>query len=124
MPGFRYEGQHTTVFTWAEGDTTWDEVFSEHGTNYGKHLASLVALLERLGDVGRLKAEQFHAQGNEIFAVKGRFKFRAYGWFEQVDGKRSFVIGQVAFKKEDKADPTHLSRCVAIKERFRKNKGA
>lgn len=119
MAGFTYSGQVMDVFTWADGTTAWDETFRAYGSQHAANLAQLVKLLELLGDQGRLRSpDQMHAQDKQIFAVKNRFGFRAYGWFDRLNNKRCFVIAHVRLKKEDKADPADIRRCVGLKKRF------
>jgi len=120
MAGFEYPGKQLRVLTWADGSKTWDQVFADYGSQYRAHLAQLQALLERLADFGRLRSpDQWHAQGDGIFAVKSKFGFRAYGWFDRVGSDRVFVIGRVRLKKEDKADQNDIDACCALRTRFR-----
>lgn len=120
MTGFSYRGQVMDVFTWAEGSRSWDAVFAKYGSQYCAHLAQLQALLERLANQGNLRSpDQMHAQDDGIFAVKSRFGFRAYGWFDRSNGRRCFVIGYVRLKKEDKADVADIRRCCDLRARFK-----
>ncbi|PRH81979.1 hypothetical protein [Arenimonas caeni] len=123
MPGYRYDGQKAVIFTWADGIEAWDELFAKYGKQYGQHLSNMIKRLERLGDFGQLPPDQLHHQQDGVYAVKSRSKFRVYGWFESLNGKKCFVIGQAAFKKEDKADPTKIKRCIQLMNDYKRQNG-
>jgi len=124
MAGFEYSGTQLRILTWSDGTESWDRIFAAHSSQYGAHLAQLQALLQRLGDFGTLRSpDQMHTQRDGIIAVKSRFGFRAYGWYDRIGSDRVFVVGRVCLKKENKADQKDIDACCQLRSRFKQATG-
>jgi hypothetical protein len=71
-------------------------------------LANILALLQRLADLGRLRSpEQFRSEGDGFYAIRHRTGLRAYGWWES-NGR--FVLSHFILKKKDALDESDRLR--------------
>lgn len=89
-----YRGHSLTIWFMPEATQSWYDVESY----VTKACAvQLLALLQRLGDVGKLRSQDaYEGYGDNIFAVKARCGLRAYGW---VDGK-NWVVSHCTYNKD------------------------
>ena len=54
-----------------------------------------------------------NAEGEGISAIKTTCGLRAYGWFDNVNNRKAFVISHVILKKRQKADPADSKKALA-----------
>ena len=77
----------------------------------------LIAILERLADVGKINnKEHFRCEGDGIFAVKKKH-MRLYGFFSKRKNK-FFVACHPAIKKKKKANPRDLKRAKKLRDEY------
>ena len=87
------------------------------------HRAQFRARMYRLAGTGWLRSPDYlNAEGNGIFALKGSSGLRAYGWFDQVHGRKAFIISHVTLKKRQKLDPADLARAIDRRNGFHRNR--
>ena len=99
--------------SWGEAETSVQEA----------HKAQFRALLKRLADFGRLRVpDHMNSEGDGIHAVKGTSGLRAYGWFDQVNGRRAFIISHVILKKKQKLDPADLAKARSRKVEYQRKR--
>lgn len=83
------------------------------------HQAQFRAVLKRLAELGRLRVpDHMNAESEGIYAVKGTSGLRAYGWFDQVEGRRAFIISHVIIKKKQKLDRADLAKAIGQREAY------
>jgi hypothetical protein len=86
-------------------------------------LAQMLALLERLANIGRLHSpEQFRAEGEAIFAIKARCGLRAYGWFHRTR-RAIFVVSHFMVKKTARLDSRDLRQAGQNRELYESGVG-
>lgn len=89
-----HRGRCLTIWFMPEATQSWYGVES-HVTE--ACAVRLRALLQRLGDVGKLRSQDaYEGYGANIFAVKTQCGLRAYGW---VDGK-NWVVSHYTYNND------------------------
>lgn len=112
-----HSGSSLTIWLWLGAAVSWAE--AEAGVMEA-HQAQFRARLARLAEVGSLRvSDHMNPEGDGIYAVKGNTGLRAYGWFDQVNGRRAFIISHVILKKKQKLDPADLAKASARKASYR-----
>jgi hypothetical protein len=115
-----HSGNSLTIWLWEGAEDSWIE--AEVGVMEA-HRAQFRARLARLAEAGHLRVpDHMNLEGDGIFAVKGNTGLRAYGWFDQVGGRRAFIISHVVLKKKQKLDPGDLAKASARKDSYKLTK--
>lgn len=115
-----HSGKSLTIWLWEGAEASWAE--AEEGVMEA-HQAQFRTLLERLADFGHLRVpDHMNSEGGGIHAVKGRTGLRAYGWFDQVNGRRAIIISHVVLKKKQKLNPADLAKASARRNSYRLSK--
>lgn len=116
-----FAGAKLTIWLRLGAKASWDEAEQLVPGNLAACPATFRARLERLAEVGRLRSpDHMNHEGQQIYAVKAHCGLRAYGWFDQVNSGRAFIISHVILKKKDKLDPADLSRAMAHRAAYEK----
>ena len=78
------------------------------------------ARMQHLADNGRLRSpDHMNAEGDGIFAIKATCGLRAYGWHDQHENRRAYIISHVVLKDRQKLDPADKARAIRAREEFR-----
>jgi acetyl-CoA carboxylase carboxyltransferase component len=115
-----HSGSSLTIWLWEGAEQSWAE--AEAGVMEA-HKAQFRARLARLADAGLLRVpDHMNSEGEGIHAVKGNTGLRAYGWFDQVNGRRAFIISHVILKKKQKLNSADLAKASARKASYGSSK--
>lgn len=112
-----YSGSTLSIWLCVGAEDSWTQ--AEQSVHVA-HQAQFRAVLKRLAEFGRLRVpDHMNTEGEGICAVKGTSGLRAYGWFDQVNGRRAFIISHVILKKKQKLDRADLAKAIGQKEAYR-----
>lgn len=114
-----HRGEKLTIWLLQGTRASWDAAEAAVPGNRKSCLVQFRARLSRLADVGSLRSpDHMNSEGDGVFAVKATCGLRAYGWFDQVDTRRAFIITHCILKRRQAADPADIARAKAARAQY------
>jgi hypothetical protein len=115
-----HRGEKLTIWLTQGTRASWDAAEADVPGNRKSCLTQFRARLARLADFGTLRSpDHMNNEGDGIYAVKATCGLRAYGWFDQVNGRRSFIISHCILKRRQAADPADLERARNARAQYK-----
>jgi hypothetical protein len=115
-----FTGAQLTIVRMPGAAASFEAACADVPGNRQACIAQLVRLIERLGDFSTLHSlDQFRYEGDRIYAIKARCGLRAYGWFDQYQGRAAFVISHYILKRRDRFDPRDRDVVLAYRTQYK-----